>query len=289
MRFPTAIAFAPLLFAATLSCSKKLRPDASSPAKPRGITPPSLDGIGMTRVGPVCDDAPGAPKWLRKTTVIIPAEGEPVVGGTVLASMWRGFAEQPFDGSHVTSVAESRLRMRYVRIAVAADGTISISKIKCGSLGTFRETMERLKAEEAFDQVSFAASRAAPYAKVLRAMAIMVEQQVRLSLVPSSIREGTLPPKLYAHLKEQEGAATRNSGNLPDVALRIRADGRASFGAVEDAILTGMRRYHWRVSFVGLLNGEEVEIGDVWTSPDEPPVTHDLIGVEVTIEQSTGP
>jgi hypothetical protein len=289
MRFPSAVASVSLLFAMTLSCSKEPRPDASSPAKPRGITLPSLDGIGMTRIGPVCDDVPGAAKWLRKTTVIIQAEGESVVAGTALASTWRGFAEQPFDGSYPMSVAESRLRMRYVRIAVAADGTISISKIKCGSLSTFRETIERLKAEHAFDKAGLVASRDALYAKVLRAMAVLVELQVRFSLYLSDPREDTLPPKLYAHLKEQEGAATRNSGNLPDVALRIRADGRASFGAVEDAILTSMRRYHWRVSFVGLLNGEEVEIGDPWTSPDEPPVTHDPIGVEVTIEESTGP
>lgn len=289
MRSPTLASLAPLLLAVTLSCSRKPRPDASSPATSPGIALPSLDDIGITRIGPVCDDAPGTTKWLRKTTVIIPAVNTPVVVGTSMASMWRGFAEQPFDGSRLMSVADSRSRTRFVRVTVEGDGAVSISRITCETLGSFRETMERLKAEDAFDRVALTASRAAPYAKVLRAMAVMVEEQVRFSLVPSSTHEGTRPQELYEHLKEQEKKATRNSGNLPNVALRIRADGRARFGAVEDVVVTGMRRYYWRVSFVGSVGGEEVEIGDAWTSPDDPPVTHDPIAVEITLEETTGP
>jgi hypothetical protein len=281
MRSQTTKTSVLLLMAAALSCNSTPRRDDSSPEVHDGIALPSLDGFGQTRIGPIRDEIPGTAKWLRLTTVIIPAEGPLEVVGTVMASRWRGFAEQPFDGSRVMSMAESKLRTRILRLAVEDDGTITVSRIKCGALDSFRKTMARLKAENAFDRAGLWISRSVSVTRALRVMAILLGQQVRFVLVVNGASEQELPSTLYAHLKQQEAEATSNKNNLPNVALRIRADGRAPFGAVEDAVVTGMRSYHWRLSFVGLLDGQEVEVGDAWASPDEPAVIHEPIEKEV--------
>jgi len=51
----------------------------------------------------------------------------------------------------------------------------------------------------------------------------------------------------------------------------VRADGSATWSAVRGVMIAAMRAYVWRLSFVGLVDGREVEIGVAYDKPTYPP------------------
>ncbi|MHC4248905.1 MAG: prenyltransferase/squalene oxidase repeat-containing protein [Planctomycetota bacterium] len=77
-------------------------------------------------------------------------------------------------------------------------------------------------------------------------------------------------PGIYDRLKEAASRAVRDTWGLPNVCCRIRADANAPYGKVQGVMVAAMRAYVWRLSFVGSVDGKEVEIGPVYDAPDLP-------------------
>jgi len=73
-------------------------------------------------------------------------------------------------------------------------------------------------------------------------------------------------------LEEEAQRASLDAQKLPNVSVRIRAAAFAPYGAVQNVMLAAMRARIWRLSFVGRLDGREVEIGPVYDAPDLPDV-----------------
>ncbi|MHC4503719.1 MAG: ExbD/TolR family protein, partial [Planctomycetota bacterium] len=262
--------------ACALGCVR--RPDrdkAITPARDIGIALPSLDGLGLTKVGSPDDGPTDAENWLRKVTVDVPVEGTPKVADARDASQWRGVAlpraeNGPIPKKRVEAPPELRVRMD-------AAGAIRINRKACKDLAELRKLVAEALTRGPRARVVLDAPGAAPYGKVLPVMAVMAEQDIRFDLQappfdPTRKRLGELFDRLT---KEAKGALKDRAG-LPNVSLRIRADARAPWRAVQGVMIESMRAYVWRLSFVGFLDGHEVEVGHLHSTPDQPPESRDI-------------
>lgn len=256
-------------------CGRKPdRDKAIPPARDSGIQLPSLDGLGLTKVAPLdeSDGPPGAEKWLRKVTVDVPVEGSPEVADARDAAQWRGVAlpraeNGPIPKKKVKAPPELRVR-------IPASGKIWIKRKASWFLIDFGKLVGELRGRLPDSQVVLDAVGAAPYGTVLPVMAVMAEQDVRFDLQappfdPTRKRLGELFDRLT---KEAKGALKDRAG-IPNVCARIRADARAPWRAVQGVMVAAMRAYVWRLSFIGSLDGREVEIGHVYSAPDQPPAS----------------
>ncbi len=265
-----------LIFAACASgCARKPgRDKAIPPAKDPGIALPALDGLGLTKVAALdeSDGAPGAEKWLRKVTVDVPAEASPKIMDARDASQWRGVALPRAENGPIPRgpVTRDRPPKPIARITITKEGLILLNDIRCKDVTDFAEKLVALDPKETFSAVILDPNRSAPFDSVLRAMGVMGEQDVDFIFQGPPISEGKPPSKLFACLKREADSASMDLHNMPNVCLRIRPDAAAPYGAVQDVITEGMRHYYWRLSFVGLLDGREVEIGPLYTKPHEP-------------------
>jgi biopolymer transport protein ExbD len=264
-------------------CSRTPSQGTVPSAKDAGIAIPSLDGLGLTKVVPPDDGPDDAAKWLRKTTVNVPAKGKPQVVGTSLASRWVGAGGPWPEGSFVASSLPPP--KPWARVTVTDEGRIAISRIQCGSVIDFVGKLAALTKRKAFSRVAVFPDASVPFGKVLPVVAVLVEQGVDFWLVSRRVQEKPASEVLEC-LKREAEAASRNSDNLPNVSLTIRADASASWDAVYDVTDDGMRHYYWRLTFVGLLDGREVELGEVRASPEDPPMLRELLRwKEVEIEE----
>ncbi len=277
------VAFCVVVTLTLLGCCRKPLQDTIPSAKDAGIALPSLDGLGLTKVVPPDDGPDDAEKWLRKTTVNVPAKGRSQVVGTSLASRWVGAGGPELEGSIVfTSLPPPKL---WARVTVTDEGTIAISGIQCGSVTDFAGKMAALTKRKAFSKVTVSPDASVPFGKVLPVVAVLVEQGVDFWLVSRRVQEKPASEVLECLRREAE-AASRNSHRFPNVSLTIRADASASWDAVYDVIDDGMRHYYWRLTFVGLLGGREVELGEVRASPEDPPMLRESpVWQEVEIEE----
>jgi biopolymer transport protein ExbD len=246
-----------------------------------GIALPSLDGLGLTDIGPPDDGPAYAGKWLRKITVDIPAEGAPRVTDVRDASRWRGIALPRFEGQHPIPKAPRP----GVPVRVAADGTIRLGRFGATSMGNLQEMLGKVLARDPDLPLVFDAEGVVPWGVAVKAAAIAIEEQPGLhfmapSLVGSqaelrTLREriqlglgGRAPEALGVFLAE---ADPRYEKRAPNACVRIQADAGAPYASVQRAMVAAMMNYVWRVSFVGTLDGREVEIGIVYDTPDDPP------------------
>jgi len=84
-----------------------------------------------------------------------------------------------------------------------------------------------------------------------------------------SVRSAS-PSTIMECFRREAQRAQRDEYGLPNACVRIRADANAPHRAVQDVMVAAMRAYIWRLSFVGMLDVREVEIGPVYDAPDLP-------------------
>ena len=85
------------------------------------------------------------------------------------------------------------------------------------------------------------------------------------------------PPEILPRLKEEASRARRDAQGLPNVCVRIRADAETPYRAVQGVMMAAMRAYIWRLSFVGTVDGKEVEIGPAYDAPGLPHVKEESV------------
>lgn len=258
-----------LVFAAcAFGCGRKPgRDKAIPPAKDSGIALPSLDGLKLTKVGSPDDGPAGAEKWLRKVTVDVPAEGEPTVAGFVMASKWRGIVLPKDEGQGpVASLDESRL----LRVTLAEDGGIRVDGRDCPNAGEFSSLLADLpRTHPRRDMVVLDPHGSVAFGHVMRALAVVLERGVDFRFqAPDFEAPGWHVPELRARLIQEAKLATKKIGARPEVCLRIRADAGVPYKRVQATMISGLGWGFLRLSFVGLLDGREVEIGITYTSRD---------------------
>jgi len=249
-------------------------------ASPARSAFPSLDGLGLTMVGPPDDGPADAKKWLRKITVDVPNEGDPRVGKGIDVSRWRGIAlprdegQRPIPGETPPEVF----------VNVARDGTIRAGGLAIESAGALRATLRDILEQKPGLRIVFDADRAAPWGEVIKAVAVAADACPDLLFQAPSLPHG---PEQRAVVEKLLGAALQGradpvcavasaeSGEGPQVlgnnCLRIRADARASYESVQQAMVVAMMNYVWRISFVGVIEGREVEIGVAYDKSGDPP------------------
>jgi biopolymer transport protein ExbD len=88
--------------------------------------------------------------------------------------------------------------------------------------------------------------------------------------LPASPDGVRTPADIFEGLKEAADRSLRDTWGLPNVCCRIRADANAPYGKVQGVMVAAMRAYVWRLSFVGSVDGREVEIGPAYDAPDLP-------------------
>jgi biopolymer transport protein ExbD len=255
----------------------------NEPALSGGIALPSLDGLGLTNVGPPDDGPADAAKWLRKVTVDCPAGGEPLLADVRDASRWRGVALPRWEGQR--PIPKKVEEPTEVRVSVAADGAIRIGRILVASPRELRATLKDILARYPRLRLVFDAEREAPWGEVVKVVAVAVEERPDLvfqapSLVESqaelrTLREhiqlglgGPAPEALGVFLAE---ADPRYEKRAPNACVRIRADAGAPYASVQRAMVAAMMNYIWRISLVVLMDGRETEMGLVYYRRDGPP------------------
>jgi len=272
-----------LVFVACASgCGRKPgRGKAIPPARDSGIALPALDGLGLTKVDPLkeADGPAGAEKWLRKVTVDVPVQGSPKVVDARDASQWRGVA-LPSDEDHRPIPVDLRLPPE-LRVTMDGSGAIRIDRKVCKDLAEFRKLIGDLQGRLPESDVVLDAGGAAPYGNVLHVIAAVTEQGIRFKFQAPPASDGgvhwwwdgdreRVPPaaELRKRLRQEAENWRRDKDGLPNACVRIRADAAAPWSSVASVMVEAVRAYMWRLSFVGLLDGREVEIGRAFTTPE---------------------
>ncbi|MHC4250246.1 MAG: hypothetical protein ACYS9X_14055, partial [Planctomycetota bacterium] len=227
---------------------QKLMPDAPSAQ----ITIPSLDGLGLTRVGPPDDGPVDAVKWLRKITVDVPAEGAPRVTDVRDASRWRGIALPRDEGQQPIPRRVDGSPQMLVR--VSGDGAILLGVVESTSVGQMRSKLKEMIARTPELRLVLVSDAAARMAHVLPVLAALVGLQNDLALRMPAPEEDQSPWRktsvaLFPRLKVEAASAGRDANRLPNASVRIRADAEALWGSVQGVVIAAMRAYVWRLSF----------------------------------------
>jgi hypothetical protein len=228
----------------------------------------SLDGMELRMIGPLDDGPPDAVKWLRVITVNVTAEGKAKVVDVRDASRWRGIG-LPIDS------CPSDERPKIAKVRVAEDGGVSCDGEPCENLSALSAKLEPLSRDPSGLAVNFDSHPGARWRDVLRALAMSREWAYRIVFPtpPPDVDWLGEDGRSVAERFKSEGTAARQDGfvaDLPVMCIRIRAAGKADYAAVQQAMLASVYGCAWRLSFTGLREGQEVEIGRLRVEQEEP-------------------
>ncbi|MBN1809307.1 MAG: terpene cyclase/mutase family protein [Planctomycetes bacterium] len=280
-------AFLAIVLLAAVGCTLR-RSDDDVPVGRPGLSLPILDVTWLTNAGP---HEPGAgERWLSKITVDLPVNAPPSVAGSQMVAQWRG-VPFPRDEGMIAVPGKVEEVPEEIRVVVG-ENYFRMNQKQCARLEEVRMIIRDYK--PLGTRFTIAADESVRFRRVLPVIAALAQEGAEINFAaPDTFRPGgTEEPdfvEVDVTIKRMAAAAGRDGEGLPLASIRIRAEADVPYGKVLRAMRSAVMARIWRITFCGIIPGRgEVEIGPVYTRPEEPAAAASSPMMEHVVPLETG-